>query len=77
MGAWEIAARYNELNLLGQHTFVERENNTTVAVNWHLNDTTKLMANYVFVQTNLNAPNGRNQGQGDADIFAMRLQVEF
>lgn len=77
LGAWEIAARYNELNLLGQHTFVERENNTTVAVNWHLNDTTKLMANYVFVQTNLNAPNGRNQGQGDADIFAMRLQVEF
>ena len=77
LGAWEIAARYSELNLLGQKILGGRESNITLGVNWYLNRYTRLMANYILVETDLNLTRRDSQEKDKANIFAMRVQIQF
>ena len=71
-GAWELAARwsYIELNDLG----IEggRLQNATVGVNWHLNPYARVMCNYIHA-----ALDDFDDSDSDADILAMRFQVDF
>ena len=76
-GAWEVAVRYSEANLNDQRISGGRESNVTLGVNWYLNSYIRLMANYVFVQTDNSALGIRDGGSEQPEIFALRAQVEF
>ncbi|VAX10637.1 Phosphate-specific outer membrane porin OprP; Pyrophosphate-specific outer membrane porin OprO [hydrothermal vent metagenome] len=74
LGAWEIAARYSNLDLNdGDITGGEMEN-WTFALNWYPTPYFRLMANYIVVDTDSDAYPTPNDAP---DIFALRTQVDF
>jgi phosphate-selective porin OprO/OprP len=76
-GAFEVAARYSEADLNDQRISGGRESNVTLGVNWYLNPYIRLMANYIFVQTDNNALGIKGGGREQPEIFELRAQVEF
>ena len=71
-GAWEIAARWSYLDLNDGGVSGGQLNDLTGGLNWYLNRNTKLQLNYVhaFLKT-------PGLGDSDADIVAMRAQIDF
>jgi len=71
-GAWEIAARWSYLDLNDGGVNGGLLNDLTAGLNWYLNRNTKLQLNYVhaFLKT-------QGQGDSDADVVAMRAQIDF
>ena len=71
-GAWEIAARWSMLDLNDADIRGGTFNNTTFGLNWYLNKFTKFQFNYIhaFLDSPVN-------GDSDADLFAIRAQVDF
>ncbi len=67
-GAWELAARYSELDLNDGNIEGGKLENITAGINWHLNPNTRVMWNYV---------NADRKGIGKTDIYMMRLQLHF
>lgn len=67
-GAWEIAARYSELDLNDGAVEGGHLRNGAVGLNWYLNPTMRLMANYVRADL---------KESGTADILQMRAQFTF
>jgi phosphate-selective porin OprO/OprP len=70
-GAWELAARYSNLNLNDGGITGGEMNNLTLGVNYYANTNTRLMFNYITVDTDDNA------GNDDPSIFMVRAQVDF
>ncbi|MEQ1661968.1 MAG: OprO/OprP family phosphate-selective porin [Thiobacillus sp.] len=70
-GAWELAARYSNLNLNDGGITGGEMNNWTLGVNYYANANTRLMFNYINVDTDENA------GDDDPSIFLVRAQVDF
>jgi len=67
-GAWEVAARYNSIDLIdGDITGGEMES-YTLGLNWYLNPHSRVMWNYVMADV---------KDIGDVDVFQMRFQVDF
>ncbi|MCR9295327.1 MAG: porin [bacterium] len=77
IGAWEVALRYSHLDVDG--TIGDgpggRLNNLTTGLNWYLNPNTKFQFNYIAAM--LDRQSGRGAGSSQANIFAMRAQVQF
>jgi phosphate-selective porin OprO/OprP len=73
-GAWELAARVSYLDLNGEALPGpgRRLVDTTVGLNWYVNDYTKFQLNWIH--SNLNDP---TLGDSVADTFAMRGQLDF
>lgn len=71
-GAWEIATRWSMLDLNDADIRGGVLNTSTLGLNWYLNQFTKFQFNYIhaFLDSPLN-------GNSDADIFAVRAQVDF
>jgi len=69
-GAWELAARWSYLDL--SDCGAGQLNDVTSGVNWYWNPHTRIMLNWIH-------PFGSDEaaGAGDADILAMRMQVDF
>jgi phosphate-selective porin OprO/OprP len=67
-GAWEIKARYSELDLNDDNITGGELNNVTAGLNWYLNPNTKIMWDYVHADKDT---------VGQADMFMMRLQFDF
>lgn len=74
LGAFELAARYSELDLTDKHITGGRLSDITLGLNWYLNPNTRVMLNYVHSDLDLSSINVKN---GNADIFAMRFQVDL
>lgn len=72
IGAWEIAARWSTLDLTDENINGNRLNNISGGVNWYLNPFTKFQFNYIHAM--LDSP---VYGSSDADVLAMRAQVDF
>lgn len=74
IGAWELAARLSWLDLNGPNLPGPGRNLTdlTLGVNWYLNGFTKFQLNYI--NANLNDP---QLGRSDANIYAIRGQIDF
>lgn len=72
IGAWEVAARWSYLDLNDGGISGGLLNDFTAGLNWYLNRNTKLQLNYVhaFLKT-------PGLGNSDADIVAMRAQIDF
>ncbi len=67
-GAWELAIRYAYLTLNDGNVRGGRLDTIGVALNWHLNPSTRMMWNYI------NADPSRG---GNVDIFQWRMQLAF
>lgn len=72
IGAWEVAGRWSMLDLDDHDVLGGILNTTTLGMNWYLNQHTKFQFNYIhaFLDSPIN-------GDSDADIFAVRAQVDF
>ncbi len=74
-GAWEVLARYEHVDLNDADAGIlggELEN-TTIGVNWHLDNHTRLLFNYILVDTDDNAV----VADDDPSILNMRFQWDF
>ena len=72
-GAWEVAARYSNLDLNDSSVNGGEMRNWTFGLNWYPTPYFRLMANYILVDTDSNAVTPND----DPDIFAIRTQVDF
>jgi len=70
-GAWELTARYSNVDLDDGPIEGGEETNWTLGVNWYANSRVRLMANYINVNTD------RRGVSDDPNIFLMRAQVAF
>lgn len=80
-GAWELAARYSQVNL-GKGTTPADDiaaSNMTMALNWYINSNFRFMADYSrtfdFKNANVTYPNGAQPE--NMDVYMFRGQVAF
>lgn len=71
LGAWQIAARYSELDLNDGPIRGGQMQNWTVGVNWYLNAITRISMNYVRADVN------HDLYWGKFDTLQLRVQVRF
>lgn len=73
-GAWQIAARYDMIDLNDMDASITGGKQTSyiVGVNWHLNNYTRVMANY----SKSDIDGGINDGES-IDTFGLRFQVDW
>ena len=71
-GAWELAGRWSYLDLNDERIRGGQLNDVTLGLNWYLNRYTKFQFNYIHAFLD----NDR-WGQSDADIAALRAQLDF
>jgi phosphate-selective porin OprO/OprP len=71
-GAWEVAGRWSYIDLDDENILGGRLDDVTIGVNWYLNRFTKFQFNYIHAM--LARPAGTDS---DADIYAVRAQVDF
>ena len=78
-GAWELALRYDEINLGNTPVGSRAKNDAhtwTAAVNWYLNGNTKVMFN--FIRANgTNTPLDPVGDKAKVDVLATRLHFDF
>jgi phosphate-selective porin OprO/OprP len=67
-GAWEVKARYSELDLNDGNITGGELDNVTAGLNWYLNPNTKIMWDYVHAD---------RERIGQADMFMVRFQFDF
>ena len=76
-GAWEVFARYDELDLGGNNNPMidltgETGNTLTLGVNWYANELVKIAFNYVHAETDEEIG-----GEDDGDAIVGRIQFAF
>ncbi len=77
-GALALAARYSTINFNSRDIRGGRENNVTFGVNWYVNEQMRVMANYIFVDTDIFAnDDGQALGDDSPEIIQMRFQYDF
>lgn len=67
-GALEIALRYSAIDLNSEAIKGGEQADITAGINWYLNPSTRIMANYVLAQVS---------SIGDANIIQLRFQLDF
>ncbi len=76
LGAWELAVRYSYANLNDLTVRGGELKNTTVGLNWYVNNNTRFMFNWIHGTVDKFNTAGVNTG-ADYDVFAMRTQVAW
>lgn len=72
-GAWQVGARFSDLDLSDAGISGGEEQNVTMGLNWYPNANLRFMANYVNV---LDVNGGPNDGD-EPDVFQFRAQVHW
>lgn len=68
LGAWEVAARYSEIDLDEGSVTGGELKDVTVGLNWYLNPNMRIMWDYIRADLD---------SVGDSTLFMMRMQVDF
>jgi phosphate-selective porin OprO/OprP len=78
-GAWELAARYDQLDLVDEDIVGGEQKRATLALNWYLNENVRLMADYARSFDLEDSPiTTRSGGEPDSiDVFNLRAQWAF
>lgn len=74
LGAWEVAARYSQLDLTNGPVTGGYMENYTLGLNWHLNPNTKIKFNWVHSEVKDGDDGDIN---GNANIFMLRFQIDW
>ena len=69
-GAWEVATRYDYLDLNSQGVQGGQQQNVTIGLNWYFNNNAKLQFNYIRAMLN-------RQRDSVANIYALNAQFDF
>ena len=78
IGAWEIAARYSEMDLSSKDVRGGKERNVTLGLNWWLNRSLMLRFNYVYANPDPTSDEIVVGGRDEKiNIFEGRAQVVF
>lgn len=72
LGAWQIAARFDTIDLDDEGTSGGEQDTWIVGVNWHLNDYMRFMLNY----SRSDVDNGPD-GDLDIDALGLRAQIDW
>ncbi|MDB5619265.1 porin [Tardiphaga sp.] len=75
-GAWEIAARYSQMNLNDLLVRGGELKNTTVGLNWYVNSNVRFMFDWVHGQVDKATAANLDIG-AHYDVYSMRTQVAF
>lgn len=70
-GAWELVARYSDVDLDDGAVSGGQESNFTLGANWYANDRIRFMANAIFTDSERQGVND------DPRIFLLRAQISF
>ena len=77
-GGWELAVRYDALDLEDGTVNGGEQGTLVIGVNWHLNPNTRVMFNYFYVEVDGGNYQGRNINNNvDFSGFGIRLQVDW
>ncbi len=68
LGAWQVATRYDYVDLDDADIMGGKLDALTFGLNWHLNPNTRIMFNY---------SNALLESEGRTDLFGARFQVDF
>lgn len=79
IGAWQIAARFDRIDLSDQGILGGEQDSFILGVNWHLNDHARLMANFSHSTIDNAIFSGLNglDGENDVDAIGFRAQVDW
>jgi len=72
MGAWQVAVRYDRIDLTDGSVDGGEQDTYIIGVNWHLNNYTRIMSNY----SHSDVEGGPMAGY-DIDTFGLRFQVDW
>jgi phosphate-selective porin OprO/OprP len=73
-GAWQVAFRYENIDLVDGGIQGGGQDQLTFGVNWYWNPHMRVMFNYIWVDV---TDGGGPLGEGELNIFAMRFQFDF
>jgi len=78
MGAWQVAAKFDRIDLTSDGVYGGEQDTFIVGVNWYLNRHTRFMANYSHssIEKSLVAANGADRENG-VDALGLRFQVDW
>jgi len=76
-GAWELAARFSQLDLQDRDVPGGREYDITAALNWYLNPSIMIRLNYVYANADPNSQVTLGGFDEHVNIFQGRMQVVF
>jgi len=76
-GAFEIAARYSELDLNDAPVLGGKEHDWTIGANWYLGNHLKFQANYVRAYSNKYNSSAHQAFEIDPEVFELRAQIYF
>lgn len=73
LGAWEVALRYDEIDLDDGGVRLGDADQWTLGLNWYLNPHTRVMLNYAMADIEV----AGSDLDGDLDTLAIRFQIDF
>ena len=79
MGAWQLAAKYDRIDLTGAGVYGGEQDTFIIGVNWYLNRHTRFMANYSHssIEKAFDVSANGEDGANDVDALGVRFQVDW
>lgn len=79
MGAWQVAARFDRIDLTGDGVYGGEQDTVILGVNWYLNRHTRFMANYSHssMEKAFDVSANGADGENSVNTLGLRFQVDW